>query len=355
MKGAVAEQNYWPGYLDALINVMLNLLFLVAVFAIGLLLLNVQTMSQQRQLTDLGAQQGELGAQQGERGAQQGELGAQTREILNEMGLGEAQKGSLLARLERLNVAEMVERRRRLGLLSEEVAAQESLMARIKLPEPAPPPVPAVTAAAVPAPAPAAPDKADAAEAAVKAQKKRLEEKALQLAEAEQRLKALAEQLAQGQRQLAALQASRAQPVADQIVDFRVAGRSTALASAQTAAALRQVLGAAPQAVWEFAADEFEWPRGKSLPLGYAVADKAAGWKLVVFTEADNPRVMRESFARGNATREWMVRDGHLRGQIQLELKPSVQVPGLDEQSMRQVYMLPRLSGEQVKEKGSKQ
>ena len=23
MKGAVAEQNYWPGYLDALINVML--------------------------------------------------------------------------------------------------------------------------------------------------------------------------------------------------------------------------------------------------------------------------------------------------------------------------------------------
>ena len=168
MKGAVAEQNYWPGYLDALINVMLNLLFLVAVFAIGLLLLNVQTMSQQRQLTDLGAQQGELGAQQGERGAQQGELGAQTREILNEMGLGEAQKGSLLARLERLNVAEMVERRRRLGLLSEEVAAQESLMARIKLPEPAPPPVPAVTAAAVPAPAPVAPDKADAAEAAVK-------------------------------------------------------------------------------------------------------------------------------------------------------------------------------------------
>lgn len=338
MKGAVAEQNYWPGYLDALINVMLNLLFLVAVFAIGLLLLNVQTMSQQRQLTDLGAQQGELGAQ--------------TREILNELGLDEAQKGSLLARLERLNVAEMVERRRRLGLLSEEVAAQESLMARIKLPEPAPPPVPAVTAAAVPPPAP---DKADAAEAAVKAQKKRLEEKALQLAEAEQRLKALADQLAQGQRQLAALQASRAQPVADQIVDFRVAGRSTALASAQTAAALRQVLGAAPQAVWEFAADELEWPRGKSLPLGYAVADKAAGWKLVVFTEADNPRVMRESFARGNATREWMVRDGHLREQIQLELKPSVQVPGLDEQSMRQVYMLPRLSGAQVKEKGSKQ
>jgi hypothetical protein len=50
-----------------------------------------------------------------------------------------------------------------------------------------------------------------------------------------------------------------------------------------------------------------------------------------------------------------MVRDGHLRGQIQLELKPSVQVPGLDEQAMRQVFMVPHLSGAQVKEKGSKQ
>lgn len=327
MKGAVAEQNYWPGYLDALINVMLNLLFLVAVFAIGLLLLNIQTMSQQRQLASLGAPQEDLSAQ--------------TRQILDELGLSEAEKARLLARLEQLDVAAMVERRRRLGLLSEEVAAQESLMARIKLPE-APPPPPAPAPAAAPQPAPAAPDKADAAEAALQAQKKRLEEKALKLAEAEQRLKALAERLAQGQRQLAALQASRAQPVADQIVDLRVAGRSTALASAQTAAVLRQVLGAAPQAVWEFAADEFEWPRGKGLPLGYAVADKAAGWKLIVFAEADNPRVMRESFARGNATREWMVKDGHVRAKIQVELKPSVQVPGLDEQAMRQVFMVPR-------------
>jgi hypothetical protein len=324
MKGAVAEQNYWPGYLDALINVMLNLLFLVAVFAIGLLLLNVQTMTQQKQLTDLGAQQEALGVQ--------------TREIMDELGLSEAEKSRLTARLEQLDVAAMVDRRRRLGLLSEEVAEQESLMARIKLPAPQ---------EAAPAPAPAAPvmaEKADLAEAAqaVQAQKKRLEDKAVQLAEAEQRLKALAERLAQGQRQLAALQASRAQPVADQIVDFRVAGRSAALATAQTSMALRKALGMPPQAVWEFAADEFEWQRGKAMPLGYAVADKTAGWKLVVFAELDNPRVLRESFARGNATREWMVRDGHVRGQIQVELKPATLVPGLDEQAMRQVYMVPR-------------
>lgn len=329
MRGAVAEQNYWPGYLDALINVMLNLLFLVAVFAIGLLLLNVQTMTQQRQLTDLGAQQEQV-------------LGAQTQEIMDELGLDEAEKARLTARLEQLDVAAMVERRRRLGLLSQEVAEQESVVALRKPQALAPEPAPAA-AAVIPTPVtPAAPpDKADPAES-VQAQKKRMEEKALKLAEAEQRLNDMAERVAQSQRQLSALQASRAQPVQDQVVDLRIAGRSLAVETAQTSQALRQALGGVPQAVWEYAADEFAWPRSKSLPLGYAVADKTAGWKLIVFSDPDNPRVLRESFARGNATREWMVKDGHVRGQIQVELKPAKQVPGLGEIAYRQVFMVPR-------------
>lgn len=32
---SVAEHNYWPGYVDALTNIALNLLFLVAIFVIG--------------------------------------------------------------------------------------------------------------------------------------------------------------------------------------------------------------------------------------------------------------------------------------------------------------------------------
>lgn len=327
MRGAVAEQNYWPGYLDALINVMLNLLFLVAVFAIGLVLLNVQTMKQQRQLTDLGSQEGQV-------------LGVQTQEIMDELGLDEAEKARLTARLEQLDVAAMVERRRRLGLLSQELAEQESLVALRKPLVPAPEPAPAAVLPATVTPA-APPDKADAAEM-VQAQKKRMEEKALKLAEAEQRLKDLAERVAQGQRQLSAIQASRAQPVQDQIIDFRIAGRGLASETAQTSLALRQALGGVPQAVWEYGADEFVWPRSKSLPLGYAVADKTAGWKLIVFSDPDNPRALRESFARGNATREWMVKDGHVRGQIQVELKPAKQVPGLGEIAYRQVFMVPR-------------
>lgn len=39
-----SEINYWPAYVDALINVVLNLLFLVGVFTIGLVSLNQQAL-----------------------------------------------------------------------------------------------------------------------------------------------------------------------------------------------------------------------------------------------------------------------------------------------------------------------
>ena len=36
MSHGVQAPNYWPGYVDALTNVVLNLLFLIGVFTIGL-------------------------------------------------------------------------------------------------------------------------------------------------------------------------------------------------------------------------------------------------------------------------------------------------------------------------------
>lgn len=41
---ASEEINFWPAYVDALINVVLNLLFLVGVFTIGLVSLNEQAL-----------------------------------------------------------------------------------------------------------------------------------------------------------------------------------------------------------------------------------------------------------------------------------------------------------------------
>lgn len=38
------ESNYWPGYVDALVNVVLNMLFMVGIMAVGLVSLNVEAL-----------------------------------------------------------------------------------------------------------------------------------------------------------------------------------------------------------------------------------------------------------------------------------------------------------------------
>lgn len=47
------EMNYWPAYVDALINVVLNLLFLVGVFTIGLVVLNGEAFNQEKRMAEL--------------------------------------------------------------------------------------------------------------------------------------------------------------------------------------------------------------------------------------------------------------------------------------------------------------
>ena len=54
MSNSVKEEvNYWPGYVDALVNVVLNLLFLVGVFTIGLVSLNMEAVLAQQKLARL--------------------------------------------------------------------------------------------------------------------------------------------------------------------------------------------------------------------------------------------------------------------------------------------------------------
>jgi hypothetical protein len=54
MSKAVREEvNFWPGYVDALVNVVLNLLFLVGVFTIGLVSLNMEVVLAEQKLARL--------------------------------------------------------------------------------------------------------------------------------------------------------------------------------------------------------------------------------------------------------------------------------------------------------------
>jgi len=56
MSSPVDPPNYWPGFVDALVTVLLNLLFLVGIFAIGLVSLNLEIMAAQKKMAALEAQ-----------------------------------------------------------------------------------------------------------------------------------------------------------------------------------------------------------------------------------------------------------------------------------------------------------
>ena len=49
------ETNYWPGYVDALVNVVLNMLFMVGTMAVGLVCLNVDALGSQKAVRKLQA------------------------------------------------------------------------------------------------------------------------------------------------------------------------------------------------------------------------------------------------------------------------------------------------------------
>lgn len=46
--GKLEESNYWPGYVDALVNVVLNMLFMVGIMAVGLVSLNMEALSNRK-------------------------------------------------------------------------------------------------------------------------------------------------------------------------------------------------------------------------------------------------------------------------------------------------------------------
>lgn len=52
-QSSTTDVNYWPGYVDALVNVVLNLLFLAGVFTIGLVTLNFEALFTQEKMNRL--------------------------------------------------------------------------------------------------------------------------------------------------------------------------------------------------------------------------------------------------------------------------------------------------------------
>jgi hypothetical protein len=100
--------------------------------------------------------------------------------------------------------------------------------------------------------------------------------------------------------------------------------------------------GLKPQAIWEFAPNEFIWGPAQALPDGVSAADPSATWLLLGFVDATNSRIRREVFARIQAVRKKMIDSGFVQERIRLELRPITDAQSGDEPAHRWIFMLPQ-------------
>ena len=325
------EQNYWPGYLDALINVMLNLLFLVAIFAIGLVLLNLQTMTQRGQIHT---------------------LAGQAEHVIEELGIEKARKSALLQKLQSLDIGAMVanreelDRRQQGALLAARTAAPSVTVPSVPVADPTPPLAESLVAEAPPerllSAERLASSLAESAQALARYQAAQVD-KRRQAEEVAQQLRDLQTRLGQERARLLSLQQSRAAVPTEQVVEIRVmfAGHSSEPRASAFAERLGAAIGARVQAVWEFSPGEFAWASDRSPPEGLASVSKGAAWRLLGFVDPLNGRVRREVFARMQSIRDHLIAQGFVRERIELELRAAPAAIASDEQVYRLIFLLP--------------
>jgi hypothetical protein len=329
------EQNYWPGYLDALINVMLTLLFMVGIFAIGLVLLSLQAKSKSAQVLMMA------------------EHAAQKLEGLN---LEKSQRDELLEKIKSLDLQAIVsdpqalEDLRRRGQTANarserlnEVFAQALVVASGagSIPDAAPSDWPKSNGAQ---PVPASSAAAEETQLRLA-----LEQRRNELARLERQIAQAHSRLHQERAQTVALQAGALAVPGDRVLEFRVAAKGGDASGPNGSAQLREAIAAhtdlRPRLVWEFAPGDFIWPAGRPMPDGMAGASRSEGWRLTGFADAAdmrNSRASREVFMRLKAVREQLILQGFARDRIALELRPLGAMASYEDVLMRQIFMSPR-------------
>lgn len=313
MRSSTLEQDYWPGYLDALVNVMLYLLLLVGSFALGMVALTLHSMKQQQQLSFLGASDSVQGAPT---------LQGRASQIVGQMNLTDAEKSLISARLSAIDIDAMVRRREELDrqLQLEQLREAQRQQAKRLVAEDA-----GTAAERTPPTSKRAPDpRVDQ----LKAQLNLVEEEyqsTLQVLDRERRL---------------GLSSSPAPKANEVIFDLRVAAKPTGTASSGSKESQGRLFDRDPKVIWEFESSQFLWGADKPVPDALADANTAASWKLVIFADTNNSRVVRESFARVNSVREALVRQGFARELIKVEVRPFQSLQFKDERLLRTVFML---------------
>ncbi len=319
MNGAHEEQNFWPGYLDALINVMLNLLFLVAVFAMGLVSLTLQSMRQMNQIS---------------------RLNEQATEAVAALDMDAAQRQAILQKIEKLNIASMVANREELERRRQSLSAHPGNAESSDKPTSSAPAHSLSTAATE--------AQAEKNLREPNTPKGVSEDKRSLLAELEEQIKDVKNKIAKERAQWLAARPNPSQPLPEIPPEIRTASRAESAhlsAKGGKVGGVRETLvtaiGTKPMAIWEFLPSEFAWPPSRPLPDAVQVADTSATWHLLGFVDPTNARVRREVFARLQAVRNLLIDRGYAKERIQLELRPLSEPQKEDDQAHRLIFMLP--------------
>lgn len=314
MNAAALKQDYWPGYLDALVNVMLYLLLLVGSFALGMVALTLYSMQQQQQLSF---------------------LGARSEQLVEQMSLSEGEKAEMSARLASLDIEAIVLRREQLDRerqLEEARLAQQRLQQQQERREQQQ----AIQLRRAASTTDTKQESDAALQAALEAQKADMSKR---LAAMDLEYNELLALLEKDRRQLAQTRQSEPAKPVELVTDVRVVNRGPGSTTGVPSAA-GGLFNTVPRSVWAFDASQFIWAADRPLPADFSDADRASGWSLVIHADTGNSRITRESFARVNSVREALVQQGFTRERIKVEVRSIDGVSVKDERLFRTVYML---------------
>lgn len=318
-RGQGQEQDYWPGFLDILVNVMLYLLLLVSSFALGAVALTLHSMQQQLQLFSLDVDQAVA---------------------LKGLEVSEQDRRRLMLRLESLDVEAMLKRREQLERERQLLEARRKEVERELAQQRR---------------------RAQEVQEVQEVQRRRrahseVDEGRQELAQLQQqrvdyefRLSVLGSQLGEVERNLAQVsealeeQKQSQQASARQWVsDFRVgAALSEAGFGGDVQGLVERRLGQAAVAAWEFGASELIWPQGKVPPISGMALETGDAWRVVALTDTGNVRLVRESFARVNSVRDVLIARGFERERIRVEVLDGGAALGVDGRILRTVLMVP--------------
>ena len=299
---SATKQNYWPGFLDILVNVMLYLILLVGTFALGAVSLAMYSMEQQKQLSF---------------------FGHDINKAIAGLDVSEQIQSELIEKVESLDVEQVQMRQQELEesrQLIEELleSYQEELQSLSKLESIL------------------NQDNVSEYESIIE----QLIEK-ISIVDAEYiELKAQYELLVDSSKQ-----ASGEVAVVHNIIDFYVSNRdSLDIHDVDINNDLIiEDLNGTLTAVWEFESAELVWMADKRLPVNVFELDDDVYWVLITYTDINNSRLARESFSRLSSVRRILIDAGVPQSLVQVELNdfPNEYL-NLNESISRTVFMVKR-------------